>query len=208
LPVLLKIHPDNPPERLINQAADVLRRGGVIIYPTDTLYGFGCDIYNTAAIERICRLKNIRPKDARFSFVCCDLSHLSDYARQVDTPTFRLLKAALPGPFTFILPASRAVPKGVQNKQDTVGIRVPDHRITAALVRTLDHPIMSVSLPQDDDVEYWTDPEEIHDRFGDAVDLVIDGGPGGIIPSTVVDLTRGEPEVLREGAGDFGALVG
>ena len=206
--MLIRIHPDNPQPRHIAQVVETLRRGGVIIYPTDTLYGLGCDIYNGAAIERICRIKGIRPKDARFSFVCCDLSHLSDYARSVDTPTFRLLKAALPGPYTFILLASRAVPKGVQNKQDTVGIRVPDHPITNELVRLLDHPIMSVSLPhEDDEVEYFTDPEDIHDRFGDLVDIVVDGGPGGIVPSTVIDLTRGEPELVREGAGRWEELL-
>ncbi len=207
--MLLSIHPDNPQPRLIQQVAEVLRRGGVIIYPTDTLYGFGCDIHNAAAVERICALKGIRPKDARFSFVCASLSHMTDYTKSVDTPTFRLLKAALPGPYTFVLTASRAVPKILQNKRDTVGVRVPDHRITQALVEALGHPLMSVSLPhEDDEVEYYTDPYDIHERFGEVVDVVVEGGFGGTTPSTVIDLTSGTPELVREGAGPWENLVG
>lgn len=206
---MLSIHPDNPQSRLLQQAVDVLKRGGVIIYPTDTIYGLGCDIYNTEAIERICRIKGIQPKQAQFSFVCSDLSHLAEYARSVDTPLFRMLKAALPGPYTFILEASKQVPKGLKNKKDTVGIRVPEHKITNELVRLLGHPIMSVSLPMaaDEDVEEYTDPEVINEQFGHLVDLVIDGGPGGMTPSTVIDCTTSEPKLIREGAGPWEEFV-
>ena len=205
--MLLHIHPDNPQPRNIKTAADVLRKGGVIIYPTDTIYGLGCDIYNTEAILRICRIKGIDPKKAQFSFVCSDLSHLSDYARSVNTPVFRLLKQALPGAYTFILEASKEVPRQLRTKKDTVGIRVPDHPITQALVRELGHPIMSVSLPMDGDVEYYTDPEVMHNVFEKQVDLVIDGGAGGVLPSTVVDQTSGQPELIRPGAGSWEELL-
>lgn len=206
--MLLHIHPDNPQPRNIATAVECLRNGGVIIYPTDTIYGLGCDIYNTAAIERICRIKNIDPKKAQFSFVCCDLSHISDYTKSIDTPVFRVLKAALPGPYTFILDASKEVPKLLKTKKDTVGIRIPDHKITHMLVSELGHPIMSVSLPMPEEVEYYTDPELMHDRFGKLVDIVIDGGPGSIIPSTVIDCTGGAPELVREGAGNWEEIIG
>src|SRR4051812_14102301 len=150
--MLLHIHPDNPQPRALQQVVKSLQDGGVIVYPTDTIYGLGCDIYNTDAIERICRIKGIQPKAAQFSFICCDLSHLSDYTRSVDTPIFRLLKAALPGPYTFILEASKAVPKALKTKKDTVGIRIPEHKIAHELVKMLGHPIMSVSLPMEDEV--------------------------------------------------------
>lgn len=205
--MMLHIHPQNPQPRFISQAAEVLKKGGVIIYPTDTIYGLGCDIFNTDAIERICRIKQITPQKAQLTFVCRDLSHLSDYAKAISTPTFRLLKKALPGPFTFILEASRQVPKLLKSKKDTVGIRVPDNKIALALIEELDHPIMSVSLPMDGDVAYYTDPEQMQERFGKLVDLVIDGGPGNIVPSTVVDCTSPEPQLIREGAGDFEELL-
>lgn len=206
--MLLHIHPDNPQPRNIATAVESLRNGGVIIYPTDTIYGLGCDIYNTAAIERICRIKGIQPKQAQFSFVCCDLSDLSHFARSVDTPIFRLLKAALPGPYTFILEASKEVPKMLKTKKDTVGIRVPDHKIVHQLVKELGHPIMSVSLPmEDDEVEYWTDPELMEERFGKLVDLVVDGGPGKTEASTVIDCTSGAPQLIREGAGEWEKLL-
>jgi tRNA threonylcarbamoyl adenosine modification protein (Sua5/YciO/YrdC/YwlC family) len=200
--MLLHIHPDNPQPRNIKTVIDCLKSGGVIIYPTDTIYGLGCDIYNTAAIERICRIKNIDPKKAQFSFVCSDLSHISDFTKSVDTPIFRMLKAALPGPYTFIFEASKQVPKMLKTKKDTVGIRVPDHIICQEIVKELGHPIMSVSLPMDDDIEYYTDPELMHDRFGSLVDIVIDSGIGEVIPSTVIDCTNGYAELIREGAGD------
>lgn len=206
--MLLHIHPEDPQQRNIKTVVDTLRKGGVIIYPTDTIYGLGCDIYNTAAIERICRIKGIDPKKAQFSFVCSDLSHLSDYAKSVDTPTFRILKTALPGPYTFILEASKQVPKLLKTKKDTVGIRVPDHNICQQIVKELGNPIMSVSLPMDDEVEYYTDPEIMHDRFHKLVDIVIDGGSGGIVASTVIDCTGGGVELIRQGAGDWEKLIG
>lgn len=205
--MLINIHPDNPQERNIKTVVDCLKSGGVIIYPTDTIYGIGCDIYHPAAIERICRIKNIQPKNANFSFICRDLSHLSDYARNIGTPTFRLLKKALPGPYTFILEATKEVPKLLKTKKDTVGIRVPDHNICQAIVEQLGHPLMSASLPMDEDVEYFTDPEMIHDIFEKQVDIVIDSGIGNMLASTVIDCTGGEPELIREGAGDWEDLI-
>lgn len=204
--MLLHIHPDNPNPRNVKQVIDCLRNGGVIIYPTDTIYGIGCDIFNADAIARIVRLKNIDVKKAQFSFICSDLSHLSDYAKSVTTPVFRLLKAALPGPYTFILEASKQVPKQLKTKKDTVGIRVPDNRICHTIVTELGHPLMSTSLPMDGNVEYYTDPEIINEVFGDKVDIVIDGGIGSTLASTVVDCTSGTPEVIREGAGDWEKL--
>lgn len=205
--MLLHIHPDNPQQRNIDTVVECLRDGGVIIYPTDTIYGLGCDIYNAKAIERISRIKNIDPKKAQFSFVCADLSHITDYAKSIDTPIFRLLKNALPGPYTFILEASKQVPKALKTKKDTVGIRIPDHKICHEIVTALGHPIMSTSLPMEEDVEYYTDPEVIHDQFEKLVDIVIDGGYGGFEPSTVISLLDGEPELIREGAGDWASLL-
>jgi tRNA threonylcarbamoyl adenosine modification protein (Sua5/YciO/YrdC/YwlC family) len=199
--MLLRIHPVDPQERLLRTVIDCLKGGGVIIYPTDTIYGIGCNIFNADAITRIARIKKIDPKKAQFSFICPDLSNLSEYASSVDTPVFRLLKAALPGPYTFILPASRQVPKQLKTKKDTVGIRIPDNKICQRLVRELGHPLMSTSLPIDEEVPYFTDPEVMYEQFGNLVDIVIDGGPGSIIPSTVVDCTSGFPELVREGAG-------
>jgi tRNA threonylcarbamoyl adenosine modification protein (Sua5/YciO/YrdC/YwlC family) len=205
--MLLHIHPDNPQPRNIKTVIDCLRSGGVIIYPTDTIYGLGCDIYNVSAIERIARIKNIDPKKAQFSFVCSDLSHISDYTKSIDTPIFRMLKAALPGPYTFIFEASKQVPKLLKTKKDTVGIRVPDHIICQQIVKELGHPVMSVSLPMDDDIEYYTDPEIMYERFGSLVDIVIDSGIGEVIPSTVIDCTGGYPELIREGAGDVSIIA-
>jgi len=205
--MLIQIHPEDPQPRHIRTVVECLQKGGIIIYPTDTLYGIGCDIYNADAIARIAKIKNIDIKKAQFSFICSDLSHLSDYARSVDTPIFRLLKAALPGPYTFILEASRQVPKQLKTKKDTVGIRVPDNKICHHLVKELGHPLMSASLPIDNDVEYYTDPELIYERFGKLVDIVIDGGIGGIVASTVIDCT-GVPELVREGAGEWEKLIG
>jgi tRNA threonylcarbamoyl adenosine modification protein (Sua5/YciO/YrdC/YwlC family) len=205
--MLLHIHPDDPQERNIRAVVECLKKGGVIIYPTDTIYGLGCDIYNTGAIERICRIKGIDPRKAQFSFICNDLSHLSNYSKAVDTPVFRLLKKALPGPYTFILEASREVPKLLKSKKDTVGIRVPDHNVPQEIVRQLGHPIMSVSLPMDGDVEYYTDPELMHDQFERQVDIVVDSGIGSTLASTVIDCTSGKPELLRQGAGDWEGLL-
>lgn len=205
--MLLSLHPQNPQPRQLNIILDCLRAGGVIIYPTDTVYGMGCDIFQHKAVERICRIKQIDPKKAQFSFICHDLSHLSDYTKSVGTPLFRILKKALPGPFTFILPASKLVPKIMKSRKDTVGIRVPENLICRTIVHNLGNPIMSTSLPVDDYVEDYTDPEIIHEKFGNLVDLVIDGGIGGMVPSTVVDCTGSEPEVVRQGLGNWDQYV-
>lgn len=198
--MLLSIHPVNPQPRLIQQVVDCLRNGGVIIYPTDTIYGLGCDINHPKAVERICRIKNIDPKKAQLSFICRDLSHLSDYTKSIDTPLYRILKNNLPGPFTFILPASKQVPKILKSKKETIGLRVPDNVICMSILETLDNPILSASLPGET-IEEYTDPEIIYEVFGKLVDYVIDGGPGGAIPSTVVDCTLDEWTVTRQGLG-------
>lgn len=204
--MLIRIHPENPQMRVIKQVVDVLRNGGIIIYPTDTIYGLGCDIFQHKAIERICLIKGINPQKAHFSFICQNLSHLSEYAKQLSTPVYRTLKQHLPGPYTFILGASKQVPKILKTKKDTIGIRVPDNKIARCIVEELGNPILSTSLPGEF-VEDYTDPEIIQDRFGKQVDLVIEGGAGGMIPSTVIDFTSGEPVVIREGAGEWGELA-
>lgn len=198
--MLLSIHPENPQPRLIRQVVDALKDGGVIIYPTDTIYGLGCDINHPKAIEKICRIKNIDSKKAQLSFICRDLSHLSDYTKSIDTPLYRALKNNLPGPFTFILPASKMVPKILKSKKETIGLRIPDNVICMSILETLDNPILSASLPGDK-VEEYTDPELIYETFGKMVDYVIDGGQGGMIPSTVIDCTKDEWEVTRQGLG-------
>ncbi len=198
----MHIHPVDPQARLIRQAVDILRSGGVIIYPTDTVYGIGCDILQSQAIERICRIKGIQPHKANLSFICNDLSHLSEFTKPISTPTFRLLKEHLPGPYTFILPASKLVPRILQSKKSTIGLRVPDHPIALALVRELGRPILSTSLPGEQ-VEDTTDPDVMFENFGNKVEAIIDGGVGGTIPSTVVDCSSEEPVVIREGAGEW-----
>lgn len=202
--MLLQLHPTNPQPRLLIKIADTLRDGGVIIYPTDTIYGLGCDIANHKAIERICKIKNIDPKKAQLSFICKDLSHLSDYTKSIDTPLYRMLKSYLPGPYTFILPAARQVPKILKSKKDTVGIRVPDNVICRSILETLGNPILSTTLPGDM-VEEYTDPETIFEKFGNQVDIVISGGMGGMVPSTVVDCTAEVWQVTRQGAGEWSA---
>lgn len=201
--MLIAVHSKDPQARLIKQIADCLRNGGVIIYPTDTVYGLGCDIFQPKAVERICRIKGLDPTKANLSFVCSDLSDLSKYAKSISTPQYRLIKNHIPGPFTFILPASKEVPKILKSKKDTIGIRVPDHNITHAIAAELGHPILSSSLPGDM-VEEYTDPELIHEKFQKLVDLVVDGGIGGMEYSTIVDMTDEEPEVIRQGAGILG----
>lgn len=198
--MLLKLHEKNPSVRNLKMVVDCLKDGGIIIYPTDTVYGIGCDIFQNKAIERICRIKNIDPKKAQFSFVCHDLSQLAEFTKSVNTPLFRLLKRSLPGAFTYILPASKTVPKMLKAKKNTVGIRVPDNLICQSIVRELGHPVMSSSLPDNSDVEEYTDPEIIHEKFGHLVDIVVDGGVGGTIPSTVVDCTGEEPTVIQVGS--------
>lgn len=202
--MLLTIHPENPQPRLINQVVKCLKDGGIIIYPTDTIYGLGCDIHHPKAIERICQIKNVDPKKAQLSFICRDLSHLSDYTKSIDTPLYRVLKNNLPGPFTFILPASKQVPKILKSKKETIGLRVPDNVICQSIIETLGNPILSASLPGAM-VEEYTDPEIIYETFGKLVDFVIDGGPGGVIPSTIVDCTSDEWIVTREGLGEWRA---
>ena len=200
--MLLRLHPQSPQGRLLRQIADCLKSGGVIIYPTDTIYGLGCDIHQPKAIERICKIKNVDPHKAQLSFICRDLSNLSDYTKSIDTPLYRVLKNHLPGPYTFILPASKRVPKILKSKKDTIGLRIPDNVICNAILETLGNPILSASLPGEM-VEEYTDPEIIHETFGKLVDYVIDGGPGGIEPSTVVDCTSDEWIVTRQGLGEW-----
>lgn len=200
--MLLHVHPENPQPRQIKTIVDCLQSGGIIIYPTDTIYGLGCDIFQHKAIERICRIKNVDPQKAQLSFICNDLSDLSTYTKQISTPVYRMLKQYLPGPYTFILPASREVPKILKSKKDTIGLRVPDNEIARTIIRESGHPILSASLPGEM-VEEYTDPEYMHDNFKKLVDLVVDGGIGGMVPSTIVDCTEDEPVVLREGLGEW-----
>lgn len=199
--MLITIHPKNPDERKIKQIIECLKNGGVIIYPTDTVYGIGCSIEHPEAIERICRIKNIDPQKAQLSFLCNDLSHLSEYTKAISTPLYRFLKNHLPGPFTFILEASKKVPKLLRTKKDTVGIRVPDNPISRYLLHELGHPILSTSLPLEENADVFTEPDLIEEKFGHLVDMIIDGGHGGAIPSTIVDCTQDPPVVLREGLG-------
>jgi tRNA threonylcarbamoyl adenosine modification protein (Sua5/YciO/YrdC/YwlC family) len=198
--MLIHIHPDNPQPRLLKQVADCLRSGGVVIYPTDTIYGLGCDIAQQKAVERICRIKGLNLQKAQLSFVCYDLSQLSLYAKQLPTSIYRSLKSHLPGPYTFVLEASRQVPKILKSRRDTVGIRVPNNEIARAIVKELGNPILSASLPGEN-VEDYTDPDVIHEHFEKQVDLVINGGIGGMMPSTVIDYTSEAPEVIRQGVG-------
>lgn len=200
--MLIHIHPENPQPRLIKQVADILRKGGVIVYPTDTIYGLGCDIFRPKAIEHICRIKGVEPQKANLSFVCYDLSHLSEYAKQLSTPVYRTLRQYLPGPYTFILEASKQVPKILKTKKDTIGLRIPDNKIARCIVQELGNPILSASLPGDF-VEDYTDPEIMHDKFEKLIDVVIDGGMGGTTPSTVIDFTTGAPEIIRQGGGEW-----
>ncbi len=200
--MLLHIHPDNPQPRLIKQLAECLRDGGIIIYPTDTIYGIGCDILQPKAVEKICRIKGVDPAKAQLSFICKDLSHLSDYTKSIDTPLYRMLKNHLPGAFTFILPASKQVPKILQSKKSTIGLRVPDNNICRDLGDALGNPILSASLPGEK-VEDYTDPEIIFENFKERVDFVIDGGIGGMVPSTIVDCTTDDWTVIRQGLGFY-----
>lgn len=201
--MLLPIHPKDPQPRHIKTVVTTLSKGGTIIYPTDTIYGLGCDILQQKTIEHICRLKKVDPKKAQLSFICSDLSHLSDYAKQLSTSTYRLLKEYLPGPYTFILPASKMVPRILQSKKDTIGLRIPDNPIALAIIKELGRPILSASLPGEM-VEDYTDPQIMFENFGHEVDLVIDGGPGGTEPSTVIDCTGASPVVIRQGLGVWG----
>lgn len=202
----IKLYNDNPNPKEIEKIVKVLQNGGVIIYPTDTVYGLGCDITNAKALAKVAKIKGIKPEKADFSFVCNDLSHLSDYVKQIDTATYKILKRALPGPYTFVLPGSNTLPKAYK-KRKTVGIRVPDNNISRAIVAALGNPIVSTSIYDEDEVlEYTTDPELIFEKWQNIVDVVVDGGYGDNHASTVIDLTTDEPEVIREGKGSLDIL--
>jgi len=202
--MLVKIYPNNPNEKQLEEVVACLRNGELIIYPTDTVYGLGCDIYQAKAIEKLCKLRNIKPEKANLSFICADLSHLSDFVKPIDNAVYRVLKHALPGPFTFILNANNKVPKLMHSNKKTVGIRVPDNEIARSIVKLLGNPIVSTSIHDDDEViEYSTDPELIYEKYKDLVDIVIDGGYGELQASTVVDYTSDEPIILRQGKGDL-----
>jgi len=203
----IKLYPQNPDMRRIRHVAEVLRNGGLVIYPTDTVYGLGCDIHNVRAVERVARVKGLRPQKADFSFICYDLSHISDYAK-VSNMAFKVMKKALPGPFTFVLDASGKVPKLLHSNRKTVGIRVPDNDIPRHLVQELGNPIITTSIRDEDDVvEYSTDPELIFEKYQHLVDVVIDGGFGQNIPSTIVDATTDDFEIIRQGLGELGDFL-
>jgi tRNA threonylcarbamoyl adenosine modification protein (Sua5/YciO/YrdC/YwlC family) len=217
--MLLHLHPVNPQPRNIRMIVECLLDGGVIVYPTDTIYGLGCDIFQSKAIERICRIKGVDPAKAQLSFICHDLSDLSNYTKSISTPLYRLLKTYLPGPYTFILPASKQVPRILKSRKDTIGLRIPDNVIARSLIKELGHPILSSSLPggvggtppvvgahsqpEPLRVEEYTDPEMIEEKFNRLVDIVVDGGIGGILPSTVIDCTGDEPVLIRRGLGPW-----
>ncbi|HPT03302.1 MAG TPA: L-threonylcarbamoyladenylate synthase [Bacteroidales bacterium] len=202
--MLIRLYPENPSERQVRMIVECLRDGGIIIYPTDTIYGIGCDIFKVKSVERIAELRGLKPGKTMFSFICHDLSQLSEYTKPIDNHLFKVMKANLPGPFTFILNANNNVPRHIQSKRKTVGIRIPDNQIPLDIVRELGNPIMSTSVHDDDEIlEYTTDPELIYEKYRDLVDIVIDGGYGGNIPSTVVDCTEDDIVVTREGKGEL-----
>lgn len=200
--MLIKLYPENPNPRELERIVEILRDGGIIIYPTDTLYGIGCDALNVRAVEKICEIKGINPEKSNLSIICDDISHVSEYAR-IDTPNFKLLRKNLPGPFTFILPTTSALPKIYKNRK-TVGIRIPDNNIIREIVTLLGNPVMTTSIKdENDEIEYTTDPELIEEKWSEIVDIVIDGGLGGINPSTVIDCTGDEPVIIRQGKGEL-----
>lgn len=203
--MLVSIHPDNPQPKLIQQMVGILEEGGVIIYPTDTVYGIGCDITNKNAVERVARLRGLDPSKAMFSFICEDISQVTDYSRTINNDVFRVMKHNLPGPFTFILKSNNKTPKILKNRKETIGVRIIDNNIVAAMVRSLGRPILTASLKRkgDDINEYYSDPHDIYADYGKRVDVVIDGGTGGSEPSTVILCTGNEPELIRQGAGEL-----
>ena len=204
----LKIHPINPEGRKVQRAVDVLRNGGIIIYPTDTIYGIGCDLMNRKSIERLCQVMDIKPQKLDLSFICIDLAQISEYVKRIETPVFKILKKSLPGPYTFILESSAKVPRILNVNKKTVGVRIPDHAIPRAIVKLLGNPLITSSIKDDDVIkEYTTDPEEIYEDFKHSVDLVIDGGAGNNIPSSVIDCTDGQIVVVREGMGSVELFV-
>jgi tRNA threonylcarbamoyl adenosine modification protein (Sua5/YciO/YrdC/YwlC family) len=206
--MLINIHPDNPDPRKVKQVIECLLGGGVIIYPTDSVYSIGCDLNNSKAVERVARIKGIQLKDANFSLVCRDLSHLSEYCKPIENNIYKLMKRALPGPYTFILNANNNVPKIFKSKKKTIGIRVPDHPVSLAIVTAMGSPLVATSVHDDDEIlEYTTDPELIHERYEDLVDIVIHGGIGNLEASTVFDCTSGMPELVREGRGPVEGLL-
>ncbi len=200
--MILAIHPDNPDKRKIKQVADLLRNGGIVIYPTDTVYGLACDIMNKEAIEKICRQKGINPEKHNLTMMCSSISQLTDYALQIDNRIFHIIKNLIPGPYTFILQAGKEVPKLFKNKKKTMGVRIPDNKICQALIAELGNPIFSSSIHEDDEIiDYFTDPDLIHEQKGHLADLVIDGGSGGNVPSSVIDCTTFPVTIIREGLG-------
>ena len=208
LGMFIRLNPDKIDYKGLEQAVKVLKDGGVVVYPTDSVYAFGCDMMNPKAIEKLCKIKNIKPEKSTFSFICADLSSLSDYTRPISNSVFRVMKRVLPGPYTFILEASANVPKLLKQSRKTVGIRVPDNAICKELVTALGNPVLSTSLYNNEDelINYFSEPELIYEKYKDVVDLVIDGGYGSIYPTTVVDCSKDEIEILREGAGDIEKL--
>lgn len=200
--MILRIDPDDPEERNFKLVLDCLRDGGVIIYPTDTVYGLGCDIYKSKAVERIARIKGVKSEKAHFSFICYDFSHLSDFTKPIDTSIYRVMRKALPGPFTFILKANSNVPKLFKSKKKTVGIRIPDNYICRSIVKHFGNPILTSSVHDDDEIiEYITDPEAIHNKYENLVDIVVDGGYGNITASTIIDCSEGDFTIIRQGLG-------
>lgn len=206
--MILYIHQDNPEPRKMNQIVNTLKRGGVIIYPTDTVYGLGCDIYNQAAVERVCKIKNVPLKHSNLSILFNDFSSLADFTTPIDNNVFRVMKRALPGPYTFILKANHNVPKIFHNKKKSIGVRIPDHNVPREIVRMLGNPIVTTSIHDEDKIaEYMTDPELINEKYENLVDIVVGSGFGGKIPSTVIDCTNSNFEIIREGAGDFNSII-
>ena len=206
--IFLPIHPQNPEPRKIKQAVDMLMKGGIIIYPTDTIYGIGCDLLNRKSVEQLCKIVGVKPQKLDLSFICNDLSHISEYVKRIDTPVFKMLKKSLPGPYTFLFESSSKVPKILNVNKKTVGIRIPNHPIPQELVKQLGNPIITSSIKDDDKIKaYTTDPEEIFEEFKNKVDLVIDGGPGGNVPSTVIDFSTGEPQLIRMGLGEHESFL-
>ncbi|MFM7233504.1 MAG: L-threonylcarbamoyladenylate synthase [Flavobacteriales bacterium] len=205
--MLLPIHPDNPDPRKITQVVECLQKGGIIVYPTDTVYSMGCDMLNPKALEKLALIKQIKLEKANFSLICYDLSHLTEYSKQLSNPVYKLMRNVLPGPYTFILEASKAIPKIFSDRKKTVGIRVPDNAIARAIVEALGHPIVATSVHDDDAMlDYTTDAELIHEKWSNRVDIVIDGGPGGLEPSTIISCVNDDIEVLRIGKGSVDGI--
>lgn len=205
---LLKIHPVNPEQRKVRHVVETLQKGGIIVYPTDTIYGLGCNLMNKKAIERLCQVLEIKPHKLNLSFICHDLSQISEYVRRIDTPVFKILKKALPGPFTFILESSSKVPRVLDVNKKTVGIRIPDHPVPGMIVELLGNPLITASIKNEDAIrEYTTDPEEMYEDLKSVVDIVIDSGAGGNIPSTIIDCTGPAPEIIRQGLGEADGLL-